>query len=136
MMLLKCTAISLVVFLRHASFPKQTVLLQRNGMVTHCGSVLSPVDSRSADETLALYTLQCCFNLYVVRLQLSYNMPKTQLEFLQVSSRFASQTFTYHCRNSVASVIFKTQNNKEISATNILHDGCQVCLCVCVSRFM
>ena len=57
---------------------------------------------------------------------MSYVIPKSQLEHLRVGSRFGAQTFTYHCRNSAATVLFKTQNNKEISATNVLYDGCQV----------
>lgn len=57
--------------------------------------------------------------------QLSYDIPKSQLQFLRVSSRFGSQTFTYHCRNTAASVLFRTHNNKEITPTKVLSDGCQ-----------
>lgn len=57
---------------------------------------------------------------------MSYVITKSQLESLRVGSRFGTQTFTYHCRNSAASVLFKTQNNKEITPTGVLYDGCQV----------
>ena len=59
-------------------------------------------------------------------LQLSYNIPKSQLEFLRVGSRYGSQSVIYHCRNTAAAVVFKTHNNKEISASKILTDDCQV----------
>lgn len=58
--------------------------------------------------------------------QLNYDIPTSQLEFLRVGSRHATQTFTYHCRNSAASVIFRTQNNREITPTKVIYDGCQV----------
>lgn len=61
-----------------------------------------------------------------VTFQLSYNVPKSQLEFLRVGSRFGSQSLIYHCRNTAAAVVFKTHNNKEITASKILSDGCQV----------
>lgn len=63
---------------------------------------------------------------FAISQQLSYSLPKSQLEFLRVGSRHGSQSLTYHCRNTAASVIFKTHNNKEIQASKVLTNGCQV----------
>jgi hypothetical protein len=57
--------------------------------------------------------------------QLSYSIPKSQLKFIKIGSRYASQHFTYNCRNTEASLLFRTQDNKEIKPTDITHDGCQ-----------
>ena len=57
--------------------------------------------------------------------QLSYTISKSQLQFIRTGSRYASQQFTYNCRNSEASVLFRTQSNKEISPTRVIQDGCQ-----------
>lgn len=59
-------------------------------------------------------------------LQLSYDIPKNQVQSLQASSHHASQNFKYFCRNSAASVIFRTSNGKEITASQTIYDGCQV----------
>lgn len=54
-----------------------------------------------------------------------YDVPKSQLNFIRIGSRYAVQTLTYKCRNSEASVILQTQINSDITPTSVKYDGCQ-----------
>lgn len=86
------------------------------------GSVVSPKDSRYNG-------IYICVNLYHTNytfFQFSYDIPKSQVQSIRAGSRHASQNFRYICHNSAASVIFRTNNGKEISATDTLYNGCQV----------
>ena len=58
--------------------------------------------------------------------QLTYDISRSQLQFIRAASRHAVQSFTYKCRNSAAAVIFRTQDNKEIAANKVTYDGCKV----------
>ena len=68
-------------------------------------------------------------NIFVLILSLSqatYDISRSQVQSIQAGSRRAVQSFKYHCRNSVATVIFRANNGKEIAPSEIIYDGCQV----------
>ena len=111
------------------------------GLETQSGSVYSLVDSRQACFIVCVFQNYCYIGLKILDTifccsQLSYSSGKSQLEYIRTGSRFGTQTFTYHCQNSAASVIFKTQDNKEIAASKLLHDGCQVNYTPCSTTFI
>ncbi len=123
-MLSKCTATSPTVWPRPVYLPCPLRPSDSLGLDNQSGSVISMVDSRYKCCLCA----SCCpgFTCTIYLSQLNYDITKTQLEFIRVGSRHATQTFTYRCKHSSASVIFRTQNNKEITPTKVLYDGCQV----------
>ena len=84
--------------------------------------MLSQKDLRYKRTTVTHFTLTTSF----YTLKLSYNVPKSQVQLLRAGSRRASQSFKYECHDSIASLVFRGSNGNEISATQTLHNGCQV----------
>ena len=70
-------------------------------------------------------------SLFLSHIKINYALPKSQLQFLRVGSRYASQQFTYNCQYSEAALLFRSQTGKEMKATSTLYDGCQVNISTC-----
>lgn len=91
------------------------------------------------------YYLKFAFNNYLTNFQIQYSHHQSQFAFLQVLSQRASQTITYHCKNSIAwldekmntyekSIKLLALNGYEYSSDGhvnaqpkVIRDECKVC---------